>query len=262
MATVEDNLNHWNNPANWSAAGHEWSGPWGTTLDLWEKSLFPRIRGYVPTGTILEIAPGHGRVTEFLLPLCKRYVGVDLAPSCVRICQERFADRKNAVFHTNDGRTLPMVKTGSIDFVISFDSLVHVEADAMESYVREIARVLRPGAVAFLHHSNLGAYAQELKQMRSLAATGKVVPFGAKALARLGLTGWDNFRAPSMSADKMMAFAREAGLDCHQERVNWVGTRLIDCMTTLRKTGNQPPISQSVDNPRFGDEGKGGPSRA
>jgi hypothetical protein len=50
-----------------------------------------------------------------------------------------------------------MIENGSIDFAFSFDSLVHAESDVMSSYAHELARVLKPGGVAFLHHSNLDA---------------------------------------------------------------------------------------------------------
>lgn len=51
-----------------------------------------------------------------------------------------------------------MVADSSVDFAFSFDSLVYVEAEVLKGYLTELARVLKPDGVAFLHHSNLGAY--------------------------------------------------------------------------------------------------------
>jgi hypothetical protein len=56
------------------------------------------------------------------------------------------------------GKSLSAVADGSIDFAFSFDSLVHFEVDAMESYLRELACKLSADGVAFLDHSNLGEY--------------------------------------------------------------------------------------------------------
>jgi hypothetical protein len=53
-----------------------------------------------------------------------------------------------------------MVPDDSVDFVFSFDSLVHVDATVIAAYIREISRVLTRDGAAFLHHSNLGAYEQ------------------------------------------------------------------------------------------------------
>jgi hypothetical protein len=45
-----------------------------------------------------------------------------------------------------------MVADGSIEFAVSSDSLVHAEADVLESYASKLARVLNPSGVAFIHH--------------------------------------------------------------------------------------------------------------
>jgi len=42
----------------------------------------------------LEIAPGHGRWTQFLQRLCQSLVAVDISEKCVEHCKTRFADRR------------------------------------------------------------------------------------------------------------------------------------------------------------------------
>src|SRR5262249_10354895 len=118
----------------------------------------PRLHRFLPTGTVLEIAPGHGRWTKYLADQCDRLVAVDVAESCVEVCRERFADTPHVEVHRNDGRALPMLADASVDPVFSFDSLVHVEADVLGAYLGEFARVLAPDGVAFIHHSNLGEF--------------------------------------------------------------------------------------------------------
>ena len=51
-----------------------------------------------------------------------------------------------------------MVGDAAVDFAFSFDSLVHVEAETLADYLAELARVLVPDGVGFLHHSNFGTY--------------------------------------------------------------------------------------------------------
>ena len=91
----------------------------------------PQVRPFLPTGTVCEIAPGYGRWTQYLLRECDQYVGVDLASRCVDACRERFTSFDHARFEVNDGRSLPVLENDSVDFVFSFDSLVHVEADVI-----------------------------------------------------------------------------------------------------------------------------------
>jgi hypothetical protein len=70
---------------------------------------------------MLEIAPGHGRWTEFLLD-CKRLILVDLSPSCIDYCRKRSSGHHNISYHVGDGRSLPENCSGEVDFVFSFDS--------------------------------------------------------------------------------------------------------------------------------------------
>ena len=49
---------------------------------------------------------------------------------------------------------LPEKASNSLDFVILYDVLVHVDLHITNKYVREIARVLKPGGRAFLSTAN------------------------------------------------------------------------------------------------------------
>ena len=77
---------------------------------------------------------------------------------CIEACKARFADETNISYQVNDGKSLPEVADNSIDFAFSFDSLVHVEYEVIEGYLREMGRVLKPNGLGFLHHSNVAAF--------------------------------------------------------------------------------------------------------
>ena len=206
MPGVLENQRKWSDH-NWEHRGHRWS-PGGTSAGtemMWWRTMRPRLLRWLPTGTVLEIAPGYGRWTPYLLRESQRLVGVDLTQRCIDVCRCQF-DHARAEFHVNDGASLPMVPSASIDFAFSFDSLVHVERPQIESYLRELARTLRPGGAAFLHHSNLGAYT---------AGSGNAVA------AYVGERHW---RAPSMSARIFRQACAGAGLVCvSQEIINRIG---------------------------------------
>ena len=152
MPTLAENRSAWDASYDWRCAGDEWSEPWGTSQAQWAGCLYPRIFPFLK-GRILEIAPGRGRWTQFLRDHCTSLIGVDLATTCVSECRSKFKSDPRLHFEVGDGRKLPMVADASIDFAFSFDSLVHAEADILESYASELARVLKPNAIAFLHHS-------------------------------------------------------------------------------------------------------------
>src|SRR5262249_31347341 len=154
MPTLAENKSVWDASYDWGCAGEEWSEAWGSPQAQWAGCLYPRIFPFLK-GRILEIAPGHGRWTQFLRDHCMSLIGVDLAATCVSECRSKFKSDPRLHFEVGDGRKLPMVGDASIDFAFSFDSLVHAEADILESYASELARVLKPNGIAFLHHSNL-----------------------------------------------------------------------------------------------------------
>src|SRR3954454_12840335 len=157
MPDVEANRLQWNESYRWPEGGDEWSKAWGGPDAQWHFTLWPRMRQFLPTGTLLEIAPGFGRWTAYLVDCCDRYVGVDLSSQGIDACRARFADVAKAEFNVNDGKSLPGVSDASVDFAFSFDSLVHVEDEVIDAYLVELTRVLRNDGVAFIHHSNLAA---------------------------------------------------------------------------------------------------------
>ena len=246
MPDVAWNKQKWDGRYHWQDGGDVWSGAWGGPEAQWRHALLPRISAFLPAGTILEIAPGHGRWTQFLKDRCDRMVLVDLSEQCIASCRRRFADQRNMSFHVNDGRSLGMVADESVDFAFSFDSLVHADADVIESYLGELRRKLRPDGVGFIHHSNLGEY-------RRLAWLRRLGPLKGLLKPIVAAGTRTHSRAADMTASKFERLAERAGLRCiSQELVNWLGRPLIDCLSvfTRRESAWAGP-NRVLRNPDF-----------
>ena len=158
MGSLKENKRLWGESYSWSNRGDEWSAAWGGTHHMWYGTILPRILNFMPTGRMLEIAPGFGRCTQFLKDLCDELIVVDLNKNCIEACKERFASSNNIKYFQNDGLNLGMVKDTSIDFIFSWDSLVHANEEAMRSYIKEFGRILSPNGYGFIHHSNMGFF--------------------------------------------------------------------------------------------------------
>ena len=155
MPDLAWNKRTWNSDYQWIGRGEEWSESWGGSEAQWFGSLYPRLHRFLPVGNLLEIAPGFGRWTNYLLEYVQgRYTGVDLSQACVEYSKERFSGWSNAEFLVNDGLSLDCVPDGLFDLVFSFDSLVHANLAVHQTYVPQILRKLTPNGVAFIHHSN------------------------------------------------------------------------------------------------------------
>ena len=213
MPNLEWNKETWERSYEWTDAGDEWSGPWGSSKAQWFATILPRIGSFVPANSILEIAPGFGRWTQFLLQWTDHYDGIDLSDKCVCACRERFSACQKAQFFVNDGLSLECVAGRRFDLIFSFDSLVHADFDVIAAYIQQIIPLLNADGVAFIHHSNLAAVSGENTGHRSETVSGDLV-------AQL--------------------IASSEGRVLIQEQMAWEGDLLSDCYTTFCRQGSFP----------------------
>ena len=223
----------------WIAAGEEWSEPWGGSAGQWFGSILPRIQAALPAETIVEIGSGFGRWSHYLREHCRQLHLVDPDTRCMEACQQRFAADPKVKFYRNEGDSLAGISDGSVDFIFSFDSLVHVRRQTIETYLSQLAAKLNPDGLGFIHHSNLGEYASSLARR-------------ARALRRKGVSS-DHQRDPEMTADLFRQLAGQYRLKCVcQELVNWRGRRLIDCFSMIaRQESKWPEASRPLRNRDF-----------
>ncbi len=230
---------------DWKEAGEEWSAPWGSSAAQWAGTILPRIRDFLPTGAILEIAPGFGRWTHYLKDYCQDLWIVDRSSECIEACRQRFAADSHVRCYLNDGRSLSMIPDASIDFVFSFDSFVHTNRDVVDAYLRELGRKLKLGGKGFIHHSNFGEYVDTPRE--------RLPEVLAKPLIKAKILDWAHHRNPGMSADLFRTLCAQHGLHCiSQELVNWRGSRLIDCLSLFVRSDSAPQnATKVVRNPNF-----------
>ena len=143
-----ENRNYWSS-WDWSAAGEEW-----TESPEWKASLVDEVLAPTMTGgTLLEIGPGAGRWTEALLERSDRLLVVDVSQTALDLCRERFGGSAPIEYILTEGSSLTGVADASLDGIWSFDVFVHVAPTEVAHYLGEIARGLRPGALAVIHHA-------------------------------------------------------------------------------------------------------------
>ena len=250
MPSIEENIRNWGHDHTWPSGGDEWSDGWGGSEKQWSGAILPRIKEFLPTGTILEIAPGYGRWTQFLKDQCNHLTGVDLNSNCIEECRKRFALDKNLEFVLNDGKSLDRIPDNSVDFIFSFDSLVHAEIDVIESYITQFPRILKSNGAAFIHHSNYAVYrggdfVQMLSKVRGIRRLlNRIKPFGFRANP-----AW---RANTVSASNFRRICESQGFTCRQELVNWFTDYLNDCFSTIVRSNSQAVIAAPAVTENYG----------
>jgi ubiquinone/menaquinone biosynthesis C-methylase UbiE len=184
------------NRRRWS--GYDWSGrgeEWNASLE-WKQALIEDVLArWIPAGAaVLEIGPGAGRWSRALATRASRLLLVDVSERPLDLCRDLFDGDTRIQLVLSSGSDLPGVEDGSIDAVWSFDVFVHVAPRDQAAYLGEISRVLRPGGVAIVHHSD-GRNRGQLPSRR----------------------GW---RSP-MSRDLFAALALERGLQVEHQLDSW-----------------------------------------
>ena len=136
-----------------------------------------------------------------------------------------------------------MIDDASIDFVFSFDSLVHVEPDVIESYLRQLAVKLKPDGVGFFHHSNLGQYEKRMrraKQIRTLLLKRRFIWRMERFFNEAENLNVGYWRSLNVTAELFRKYCARSGLACiSQELINWHETDvLIDCLSLFTKAAS------------------------
>lgn len=189
--TIQANLRTWTR-WDWARAGEEWS-----STEEWKRGLVRHVLEphVTPGSRVLEIGPGAGRWTEYLVQRASHVTAVDLTPRCIEMCRRRFKDARNIEFHVNDGRDLGFVPDASIDRIWSFDVFVHILAEDVDNYVRQFPRLLRPGGEGLIHHSKNGVYAAAWRSDMTAAKMREICArHGFEVLFQFD--SWDEGRVP------------------------------------------------------------------
>ncbi len=102
--------------------------------------------------TAVEIGPGGGRWTQFLLGFRRLYV-VDLHAELLDELRKGF-DRDNMVFVRNHGTDFPGIPAQSVDYVFTFGTFVHLDLAIIDAYLANLRQVVKPDADVCIQYSD------------------------------------------------------------------------------------------------------------
>ena len=142
--------------ARYRHLGEEWCDD-GTAERQWEERLFAHSVApwLTPATSALEIGCGGGKWTVRLAPRVRDLRVFDVAEAMLERTRRRVESDGlvNVTFHLGNGRDPLPCPAASLDLVFSYDVFVHIALEDTVAYVNEIARVLKPGGTAILHHA-------------------------------------------------------------------------------------------------------------
>jgi cyclopropane fatty-acyl-phospholipid synthase-like methyltransferase len=97
---------------------------------------------------VLEIGCGAGRVTRALANLFGQVHAVDVSGEMVARAARAVENHSGAHVYQNNGMDLSVIPGQDFDFAFSTIVFQHIPSrEVIENYVREVSRLLRPGAL-------------------------------------------------------------------------------------------------------------------
>jgi SAM-dependent methyltransferase len=165
--------------------GLEWGDPEESPPLRWVRGHF--LKPYVtPETTVVEIGPGGGRWTRYMLH-AKRIYAVDFYQEMLDELRQKVA-APNVTFVRNNGTDFPGIPDASVDLVFSFGAFVHLDVELIDAYLRNMKRLLKPDSVVVLHYAD------------------KTKPLGAR-----------NRGFSDNDPERMRALVRSHGYEIHEE---------------------------------------------
>ncbi|MEN1729518.1 MAG: class I SAM-dependent methyltransferase [Pseudomonadota bacterium] len=108
-----------------------------------------------PEDRILELGCGAARIGRELMDRCGHWTGVDISPNMIKVAGRRLDGHDNVRLEVLDRTSLSMIDSASLDKAYSVAVLCHMDKEDLFLYLREIARTLKPGGLAYLETWNL-----------------------------------------------------------------------------------------------------------
>jgi SAM-dependent methyltransferase len=132
--------------------GLEWGDP-----DVVEPLRFIRDRYLLPYVSArhraVEVGPGGGRWTRYLLGFETIYA-VDYHQELLDELARNFGRHRNILRVKNNGTDFPGIDRGSIDYLFSFGTFVHLDFNLIEAYLVAIHEIMKPGGNVVIQYSD------------------------------------------------------------------------------------------------------------
>ena len=163
MPNIQWNKSYWNNDIQTFNEGESkkvfpnekyYGDRWGEVekepifKSIKEKFILP----FVNNKSVLEIGPGGGRWTKYLLN-CESLYCVDLNPHSLEYVKNRFRSQTNITYILNKGNDFPNIPKKSIDFIFSYGTFVHFDIDVTVDYICNMMDILSDNSNIVIQYS-------------------------------------------------------------------------------------------------------------
>src|SRR4051794_25249727 len=133
--------------------GEEWGG-----AEFAERLVSEVAAPYLgPEVDVLEIGCGGGKFSAHLRKRTRSLICADISADMLARTKAHVGEGSDVSYLQLDGRDFKGVPDASMDFIYSYDVLLHLQPQNVFSYLLDARRILRPGGVIMIHAINLAA---------------------------------------------------------------------------------------------------------
>ena len=156
-----------------------------------------------PTDRVFELGCGVGRIGRELAGEVAAWHGLDISENMLEVARDRLAGRGEVHLHALHGPRLDALPDASLDKGYSVAVFIHMDKEDMVLYLREVARVLRPGGLFHFDHWNLAHPVGWKRFAFEVEQAARLPPGQRKDVAR------NQFCVP----EELVAYVRGVGLE-------------------------------------------------
>jgi ubiquinone/menaquinone biosynthesis C-methylase UbiE len=111
--------------------------------------------------SVLDAACGAGYGSFLLAQKAKTVVGIDISEAAIEFAQENYK-KSNVEYKVASIEQLP-IEDKSLDIVVSFETIEHVEEYLQEKFIKEIKRVLKPDGILIMSSPDKLTYTDKVE---------------------------------------------------------------------------------------------------
>jgi ubiquinone/menaquinone biosynthesis C-methylase UbiE len=123
----------------------------------WHRYLL--AREYASGKRVLDVASGEGYGSHLLASVAESVVGVDLSAEAVTHASEKYG-KDNLQYVAASCTQIPL-PDASFDFIVSFETIEHIDETAQKAFLREVNRLLKPDGLFLVSSPNRPEYSDK-----------------------------------------------------------------------------------------------------